>query len=609
VLRTPNSPGFRTDDLSSQLSPPNGEQWPPAGADRERAHSDLPAPASQLAAGWGPRVLVVDDDEVSRLAAVGLLKTLGLTVDVASNGRQALEMSSRWAYTAIFMDCGMPDMDGYAVARQLRRREGTQLHTPVIAVTSHPRSVSLASGMDHHLAKPLRIDVLAPDCTRMGLVARDEFDAPGATDALAADTPLLDPSMFEELARDYRLSPEEPAAMFIEKATSQLPELWRAANAGDGATLRRLAVDLQARAAVVGARRIADLCDHLREAAGRRGPALAAGIAGQIRQAVHDTNVALRAYVDGASTATTAQLQAIHPAEAGAIAVQNDSDPRALVRVALADDDALARVAIAAMLESADWLELVGRAWDVDGIVELAAAQRPDVVVLDWLMPGGGGAEAARRILDHRRHTLIVGLTSSDSREALSEMTSAGAACVVAKGGSAEQLTQTIGRALKASALARAAEDRRSSGTPGPGGVGKSLSSNARPGPGDGGTVLPSTRPAPRPLDPQAVERLRSEFGPTGVLAELVDLFGSQTPERLAYLRRAIEADNAAAVSDHAHQLKGGCLTLAATNMAELCDELETTSRDGSLNGAAARVDRIEASFKRTQVALLRELA
>jgi CheY-like chemotaxis protein len=593
VLRTPNSPGFRTDDLSSQLSPSNGAQPPPAAAGGERVPSDVSAPVSQPAAGWGPRVLVVDDDGVSRLAAVGLLQTLGLTVDVASNGRQALEMSSRWAYTAIFMDCGMPDMDGYSAARQLRRREGTELHTPVIAVTSHPRSVSLASGMDHHLAKPLRIDVLAPDCARIGLVARNGSDPYGPTEDLAADTPLLDPSMFEELARDYRLSPEEPAAMFIEKATSQLPELWRAANAGDGATLRRLAVDLQARAAVVGARRIADLCDHLRGAAGRRTPGIAAAVAAQIRQAVHDTNVALRAYVDGATCATTRGLQVAHPAEVDSITGRNNSDPRALVRVALADDDAVARVAIGAMLESADWLELVGRAWDVDGIVELAAAQRPDVVVLDWLMPGGGGAEAARRILDHRRQTLIVGLTSSDSREALSEMTTAGAACLIAKGGSAEQLTQTIGRALKASALARAADDRASSGPPGP----------------VGGTPPSSARSGSRPLDPAAVERLRSEFGATGVLAELVDLFSSQTPERLAYLRRAIEGDNAAAVSDHAHQLKGGCLTLAAIDMAELCEELEMTARDGLLSGAAARVDQIEASFKQTQVALLRELA
>ena len=54
---------------------------------------------------WEPRVLVVDDDEISRLAAVGLLRRLGLTVDIAADGREALELSAQWSYVAIFMDC------------------------------------------------------------------------------------------------------------------------------------------------------------------------------------------------------------------------------------------------------------------------------------------------------------------------------------------------------------------------------------------------------------------------------------------------------------------------------------------------------------------------
>jgi CheY-like chemotaxis protein len=583
----PNRPGS-----NSPLSALNDQHQGPAAAPADEG-SELPAPQSTPAPAWGPRVLVVDDDEVSRRAAVGLLQTLGLTVDIAADGREALDMSSRWAYTAIFLDCGMPDMDGYTVARQIRRREGTNLHTPVIAVTSHPRSVSLASGMDHHLSKPLRIDVLAPDCTRLGLLARNGAAPHDPPPQLAGDTPLLDPSMFEELAREYRLSPEEPAAMFIEAATSRLPELWRAANAVDGATLRRLAIDLKARAALVGARRVADLCGHLSEVAGRRADGIAQDIAAALRQALQDTRDALMAYIEGAPPTTPSVAPAAGRGDAAAIRGRNDSDPRARVRVVLAEDDALARVAIGAMLDSADWLELVGDASGVEDIVELTAAQRPDVVVLDWLMPGGGGAQAARRILDQCPHTLIVGLTSSDSPEALSEMTSAGAACLVAKGGSADQLTQTIGRALKAAGAGRAAEGHSGSAPAG-------LGAASRPG---------TTGASPGPLDQAAVQRLRSEFGATGVLAELVDLFGSQTPERLTYMRNAIDGDNPAALRDHAHQLKGGCLTLAATDMAELCDELETTAGDGSLTGACARVDEIEAAFKQAQVALLRELA
>jgi len=73
-----------------------------------------------------------------------------------------------------------------------------------------------------------------------------------------------------------------------------------------------------------------------------------------------------------------------------------------------------------------------------------------------------------------------------------------------------------------------------------------------------------------------------------GILGELVELFGSQTPDRLINMRRAIEAGDAGAVSGDAHQLKGGCLTLAANHMAELCDELERSAGGGSLEGAAA---------------------
>ena len=587
MLQTPNSPGS-----NSQLPALNGQHQGPVAAHADDAQSEVPAPHSPPAPVWGPRVLVVDDDAVSRGAAVGLLQTLGLTVDIAGDGREALEMSSRWAYTAIFLDCGMPDMDGYTMARQLRRREGTTLHTPVVAVTSHPRSVSLASGMDHHLTKPLRIDVLAPDCTRLGLLARNGAAPHEPGPRFAADTPLLDPSMFEELAREYRLSPEEPATMFIEAATFRLPELWRAANAQDGATLRRLAIDLKGQAALVGARRIADLCGHLSEVAGRRANGLAEDIAAQLREALEDTRVALRVYIDGGAATGGSVAPAAARSDPGAIPGGPDSDPRARVRVVLADDDALARVAVGAMLRSADWLELVGDASGVEDVVDLAAAQRPDVVVLDWLMPGGGGAQAARRILDHRPETLIVGLTSSACPEALSELTSAGAACLVAKGGSADQLTQTIGRALKAAGPRRVAAARNGSAP-------ESLGAGSRRGAAD---------PSHGPLDQAVVQRLRSEFGATGVLAELVDLFGSQTPERLTYMRNAIDGDNPAALRDHAHQLKGGCLTLAAAEMAELCDELEMSASEGSLTGAAERVDEIEAAFKQAQVALLREL-
>lgn len=539
-----------------------------------------------VAGRWDPRVLVVDDDEISRGAAVGLLQALGLTVDVAAGGQEAIEMTAQRPYAAIFMDCQMPEVDGYMAVRRLRRGEANS-RTPVIAVTSRPRWVSLASGMDHHLAKPLEIDGLRADCRWLGLLGPAGGHPGGRAEILGGDVPLLDPSIFGVLAADRRVPTARPAARFIEDATARLPELWRAANAGNCASMQTLALALQRHAAHVGAARISVLCEHLSEAAAGLAIAAAAGIEVQLRRALGDTHAAIRAYVEGTISAMPAPT--VDPRNSQ-LADVSAAAPGALVRVALADDDPLARVATAAMLEGAEWIEVVGVATGVEEIVVLAADKRPDVIVLDWMMPGGGGRAAARRILDDSPGTLIVALTSSDSLEALTEMISAGAACLVAKGGSADQLVQTIARTLKTFAATRAAEEEARS---------------ARRGMG-GGMRLDDTPRSESPLDPGGVERLQTEFGSSGILGELVELFGSQTPGRLISMRTAIEAGDAGAVSGDAHQLKGGCLTLAANHMAELCDKLEMSAGGGSLEGAAALVDQIEGAFEQAYAALLR---
>jgi DNA-binding NarL/FixJ family response regulator len=120
------------------------------------------------------------------------------------------------------------------------------------------------------------------------------------------------------------------------------------------------------------------------------------------------------------------------------------------VRVAIADDDPLARWAIEAMIQRGVGLVFVGAAGGVQEIVEVATVNRAEAVVLDWMMPDGGGAEAARRILAHNRGVGIVAVTASDSRDAADEMRRAGAFDVLAKGGSAHELARTIHQSLEA---------------------------------------------------------------------------------------------------------------------------------------------------------------
>lgn len=110
-------------------------------------------------------LLLVEDNVVNQKVYVAVLAQLGYHVEVAGNGVQALERMARTQYAAVLMDGRMPVMDGYQATAELRRREGAQLHTPVIAMTAAnsaaDRERCLAAGMDDFLAKPVSAERLA----------------------------------------------------------------------------------------------------------------------------------------------------------------------------------------------------------------------------------------------------------------------------------------------------------------------------------------------------------------------------------------------------------------------------------------------------------------
>jgi signal transduction histidine kinase/CheY-like chemotaxis protein len=113
-------------------------------------------------AGLSIRVLVVEDNVVNQKVASRLLERLGLRADVACDGREAIEMLEMMPYDLIFMDCQMPEMNGYEATAEIRRREGNSRRVPIVAMTAEAtvtcKEQCIAAGMDSYVSKPVRLD-------------------------------------------------------------------------------------------------------------------------------------------------------------------------------------------------------------------------------------------------------------------------------------------------------------------------------------------------------------------------------------------------------------------------------------------------------------------
>lgn len=107
------------------------------------------------------RILLVEDNTINQELASLILSSINIDFDIAENGVSALRMLKHMPYDLIFMDCQMPEMDGYETTRQLRSSLGKNTTVPVVALTAHftdeDRQKCLGAGMNDYLTKPISI--------------------------------------------------------------------------------------------------------------------------------------------------------------------------------------------------------------------------------------------------------------------------------------------------------------------------------------------------------------------------------------------------------------------------------------------------------------------
>jgi two-component system, sensor histidine kinase and response regulator len=127
---------------------------------------ELPTRESAMSGMGALRVLVAEDNIVNQKVALLHLKRLGVHAEVAPDGRAAVAAVERCHYDIVFMDCQMPELDGFAATRLIREHEARSGHPrlPIVAMTAGAvmgdRENCLAAGMDDYMSKPVRWEEL-----------------------------------------------------------------------------------------------------------------------------------------------------------------------------------------------------------------------------------------------------------------------------------------------------------------------------------------------------------------------------------------------------------------------------------------------------------------
>jgi CheY-like chemotaxis protein len=258
------------------------------GAGDAAAPPRLAEPAPDGATG--APVLLVEDNPVNLEVAVAMLESFGCKVTTGVNGKEALERYASGEFNLIFMDCQMPEMDGFEATAEIRRQEaGTGRSVPIIALTASAiegdRERCLAAGMNDYVPKPFTADQMrSVVATWIGRSARGTANgkrnhltlvSPAETPPAAA-TPggPIDDRVLSSLARLQRDGRPDIVSrvimLFLESTPALVTDLEEGAATGDMAVIHRASHTLKSASANVGASVLSAHCKDL-EAMARAG--------------------------------------------------------------------------------------------------------------------------------------------------------------------------------------------------------------------------------------------------------------------------------------------------------------------------------------------------
>jgi diguanylate cyclase (GGDEF)-like protein len=392
------------------------------------------------------KILIVDDEPGTRLTVTEAVERLGHRALQAADGTEGLQAFELHHPEVVITDWAMPQIDGTELIARIRDRE--RGYTYILLLSGRAGDAAsreaVRAGADDVLSKPLDAAEL-----ERGLIAAERIR--GMHRRMLEDTrrdPLtgvgsrrrLEEDLATLCARVVRYGHAYCVAMVgLEPAEDDVlrragAALVREIRSGDsvyrwGAS--EFAVLLPEQALVTA-----------NVAAERLRRALAVAVPS-------DTKVHVGIVTTGGAEPVPAELleraeaAMRRSAQTGGVE-DSESAGVSTLRLVVADDDPVSRLMLGAILKREPGFEVVGEAEDATQAIELALRRRPDVVLLDVDMPGGGGARAAVQIREQLPETRIVAISADDSQGSQYDMMRAGAVGFITKGAPDDEILRVI---------------------------------------------------------------------------------------------------------------------------------------------------------------------
>jgi two-component system chemotaxis response regulator CheY len=390
-------------------------------------------------------ILIVDDEPGTRLLTAAAVERLGHAALQAGDGEEGLRRFQQERPEVVVTDWSMPGLDGTQLVQRIRA-DPAPGYTYVILLSGRADEgaarEAARAGADEVLAKPLDAAAL-----ERGLIAAERLvglhrqmlaGASHDPETGAFSRPRMDEDLAALCARVARYGHVYCLAMF-----EVTPET-AAAAAG-----RSLLHDIRSGDALyrcAPARFVALLPEQKLETAGFAGERLrmraeAAAGAG--------ATVSCGIVTSQGSECEPAELlaraaAAVAESSASGGGVVGQATGEGTLRLLIADDDPVSRLTMGALVRREAGFALVAEAGDAAEAVDLALQRRPDVVLLDVDMPGGGGARAAVQIREALPDVRIVAISADDSQINQYDMMRAGAVGFLSKGAPAEEVVRVI---------------------------------------------------------------------------------------------------------------------------------------------------------------------